>query len=84
MSSELVSLIIALAPIGAQLISQLITALTGALDVGHTPDTLTSVTKRIVDGINIDHPDWPAEQRARYAADAIAVWVRDHPAPPKE
>lgn len=39
-----------------------------------SPATLAEVSAAIIAGINRDHPDWSADKRAQWAADAIALY----------
>jgi len=80
MSPALIELIIALAPYGVRVIEILVGALTYALMGGRSVETLAEVSKNILDGIQRDHPDWSAAQQAQWAADALVIWHRDHPA----
>jgi len=69
----LTALIVALAPYGVEIVEAAVPALEKQLERFSHP-TLEAVSKEIIDGINEMWPDWPPEQRARYAADAIAEY----------
>jgi hypothetical protein len=48
------------------------------LQLSNQSATFAEIVPLIVRGIEIDHPDWPSEQKRRYAFDAIRLLAGTH------
>ena len=80
MSVALIQLIIALAPLGEQVIAALVPLIQHLID-GGAPESFKDVATVIVQGIALDHPDWDEAQKKRYAVDAITQYAQDQGVP---
>lgn len=62
-----------LAPAIAELIAAYLRQLAASVGPKSERETLGVVAQDIVNGIDRTHPDWPNEEKRRYATDALAM-----------
>ena len=83
MDPVLIALLVAaaekLAPPLVELLAQAIKNLT--TDLGKHATAFADQATLIINGIGVDHSDWPADQKRRYAFDAIQLMAVNEGAP---
>lgn len=72
-----VQFVVALAPIGGASIAPMVPLIVHLIEQGLADEPFQTTAAGIATGIAHDHPDWAAEQKRRYAVDAIVQLAKD-------